>query len=91
MSEEVSGALPSLISLQVSVDVKPYLLLLLLNEKGGAKSICTLPVNHFFVQFLSFANLVGGHLSVRASLWHASKPNKTSVMKTAVLFWLTCL
>ena len=27
MSEEVSGALPSLISLTVSVDVKPYLLL----------------------------------------------------------------
>ena len=28
MSEEVSGALPSLISLMVSVDVKPYVLLL---------------------------------------------------------------
>ena len=27
MSEEVSGALPSLISLMVSVDVKPYVLL----------------------------------------------------------------
>ena len=30
MSEEVSGALPSLISLTVSVDVKHYVLLLLL-------------------------------------------------------------
>ena len=30
VSEEVSGALPSLISLTVSVDVKPYVLLLLL-------------------------------------------------------------
>ena len=29
VSEEVSGALPSLISLTVSVDVKPYVLLLL--------------------------------------------------------------
>ena len=29
MSEEVSGALPSLISLMVSVDVKPHVLLLL--------------------------------------------------------------
>ena len=40
VSEEVSGALPSLISLMVSVDVKPYVLLLLENF---ALSSCILP------------------------------------------------
>ena len=37
MSEEVRGALPSLISLMVSVDVKPYVILLL-RVRGGWRS-----------------------------------------------------
>ena len=38
MSEEVSGALPSLISLTVSVDVKPYVLLLLRHKQVNTKT-----------------------------------------------------
>ena len=37
VSEEVSGALPSLISLMVSVDVKPYVLLLLVDASPAAR------------------------------------------------------
>ena len=42
MSEEVTGALPSLISLMVSVDVKPHVLLLLLSRLGSPSALLSL-------------------------------------------------
>ena len=45
------------------------------------------------LEFLSFTDLVDGYFlfPLRAKPWHASQPNKTSLMETKVVFWWTCL
>ena len=59
VSEEASGALPSLISLTVSVDVKPYVLLLHVDASPAARQSVIL----IFIEPMSIFVFLSPHFS----------------------------